>query len=363
VTKVLIVDDSALIRRVLSEILSEAGFEVAVARDGVEALTKLTAFLPDVVTLDVQMPNMSGLDCLDRIMLQRPCPVVMVSSLTAAGAEETLTALELGAVDFVPKPDGVVSLAVEELAPVLVEKVRAAATARVGRAHRLVERLRARRGEIRNPTRPPTRPVQIAKVGSAGTGGEPKGLVVVGVSTGGPAALETVLCDIPGDFPWPILVAQHMPAAFTGSLASRLNGLCALSVSEVTGPTRLETGVIYIARGGADMLVSRRVSGLVALPAPADEKYRWHPSVDRLVESAMAQLPPAQLVGVLMTGMGDDGAKAMTALHKSGGLTIAEAEETAVVWGMPGSLVRAGGASAVEPLETIANRLVAMVSR
>lgn len=361
-TKVLIVDDSALFRRVLSEILSEAGFEIAVARDGVEALVKLSTFQPDVVTLDVQMPNMSGLDCLDQIMLQRPCPVVMVSSLTAEGAEETLTALELGAVDFVPKPDGVVSLAVEELTPVLVEKVRAAATARVGRAHRLVERLRARRGEVRNPVQP-SRPVRAIRAAKGQDADDPKGIVLVGTSTGGPAALETVLCDIPGDFPWPILVAQHMPATFTGSLASRLNGLCALTVSEVTGPTRLEAGVIYIARGGADMVVSRRVSGLVALPAPADDKYRWHPSVDRLVASAMTQVAPEQLVGVLMTGMGDDGAKAMAALHQAGGQTIAEAEETAVVWGMPGSLVRAGGADAVEPLESIAGRLVAMVPR
>lgn len=361
-TKVLIVDDSALIRRVLSEILSEAGFEVAVARDGVEALAKLSAFLPDVVTLDVQMPNMSGLECLDRIMLQRPCPVVMVSSLTAEGAEETLTALELGAVDFVPKPDGVVSLAVEALAPVLVEKVRAAATARVGRAHRLVERLRARRGEVKSPA-PPARSARAVKAAPGQVGGEPKGLVLVGASTGGPAALEALLCDIPGDFPWPILVAQHMPATFTGSLAARLDGLCALAVSEVTGPTRLETGVVYIARGGADMVVSRRVAGLVALPAPADAKYRWHPSVDRMVASAMTQVAPGRLVGVLMTGMGDDGASAMTALHQAGGRTIAEAEETAVVWGMPGSLVRAGGATAVAPLEAIASRLVAMVPR
>ncbi len=361
-TKVLIVDDSALIRRVLSEILSEAGFEVAVARDGVEALAKLGVFQPDVVTLDVQMPNMSGLDCLDRIMLQRPCPVVMVSSLTAAGAEETLTALELGAVDFVPKPDGVVSLAIDDLAPILVEKIRAAATARVGRAHRLVERLRARRGEIKSPARS-TRPVRVARAANAQDGEAPEGLVLVGSSTGGPAALETVLSDIPGDFPWPILVAQHMPATFTGSLASRLDKLCALTVSEVTGPTRLEAGVVYVARGGADMVVSRRVSGLVALPAPADEKYRWHPSVDRLVASAMTQMPAPQLVGVLMTGMGDDGAREMTALHKAGGLTIAEAEDTAVVWGMPGSLVRADGADEVEPLEAIAGRLIAMVPR
>ncbi|WP_184719139.1 chemotaxis-specific protein-glutamate methyltransferase CheB [Caulobacter sp.] len=348
-TKVLVVDDSALIRRVLSEILSEAGFEVAIARDGVEALAMLHAFEPDVVTLDVQMPRMGGLECLDRIMVERPRPVVMVSSLTREGAEETLAALDLGAVDFLPKPDGVISLAIDELAPVLIEKVTAAASARVGPARRLVERLRARRTEEILP-KPQRR------------SGEPDGLVLVGSSTGGPGALETVLGDIGGDFPWPILVAQHMPAAFTASLAARLDGLCALDVLEVAAPTRLEAGGVYVARGGADIVVSRRAGTLVALPAPTDPAFRWHPSVERMVRSAMGHVVAERLVGVLMTGMGDDGAGAMSALRKAGGRTIAEAEATAVVWGMPGALVRAGGADLVEPVGRIGGRLSAMVA-
>lgn len=348
-TKVLVVDDSALIRRVLSEILSEAGFEVAIARDGVEALAMLHAFEPDVVTLDVQMPRMGGLECLDRIMVERPRPVVMVSSLTREGAEETLTALDLGAVDFLPKPDGVISLAIDELAPVLIEKVTAAASARVGPARRLVERLRARRTEEISP-KPQRR------------SGEPDGLVLVGSSTGGPGALEAVLGDIGGDFPWPILVAQHMPAAFTASLAARLDGLCALDVLEVAAPTRLEAGGVYVARGGADMVVSRRAGTLVALPAPTDPAFRWHPSVERMVRSAMGHVAAERLVGVLMTGMGDDGAGAMSALRKAGGRTIAEAEATAIVWGMPGALVRAGGADLVEPVGRIGGRLSAMVA-
>lgn len=356
-TKILIVDDSALVRRVLGEILQGAGFEIAFAKDGSEALRMIHDFKPDVVTLDVQMPGMDGLECLDRIMVERPCPVVMVSSLTTHGAETTLSALELGAVDFVPKPDGAVSLAIDELAPLLVDTVAAASTAQVRRSHRLVERLRARRA-VGAPARRAVRTRVVARPGE-----EPHGLVLMGTSTGGPTALDTVLVDLPETFPWPVLVAQHMPASFTGSLAARLDGLCALSVVEVTRPTLLEAGVVYVARGDADMIVSRRAEGLVAMPAPSSPKHRWHPSVDRLVASAMAHVEPRRLVGVLMTGMGNDGATAMAQLQAAGGRTIAEAERTAVVWGMPGELVRAGGADFVEDLQDIADRLTQMLAR
>jgi two-component system chemotaxis response regulator CheB len=359
VTKVLIVDDSALVRRVWGEILGEAGFEIAFAKDGVEALERVHAFQPDVVTLDVQMPGMDGLECLDRIMVERPCPVVMISSLTTEGAETTLNALELGAVDFIAKPGGAVSLAIDELAPRLIETVTVAANARVRRSHRLVERLRARRSV---PIVPLPRRAAKPRL-TPSKGGEPRGLVLVGTSTGGPAALDTLLGDLPATFPWPVLVAQHMPATFTGSLAARLDGLCALSVVEVTRPTVIETGVVYIARGDADMIVSRRAEGLVVLPAPSSAKHRWHPSADRLVTSAMAHVAAEHLVGVLMTGMGNDGATAMTALRHGGGRTIAEAERTAVVWGMPGELVKAGGADFIEDVDDIAGRLVQMLAQ
>ena len=184
------------------------------------------------------------------------------------------------------------------------------------------------------------------------------GVVLVGCSTGGPPALDALLAPLPADFPWPILVAQHMPASFTAPLARRLDRLCALTVQEVTRPTPIVPGHVYIARGDADMLVSMRPTGPVALAAPASAEYRWHPSVDRLVTSAMQQLGAARLTGVLMTGMGNDGAAAMTQLSADGGRTIAEAEETAVVWGMPGELVKAGGAQAVLPLREIAIQLL-----
>jgi two-component system chemotaxis response regulator CheB len=360
VIKLLIVDDSALMRRVLGDVFQqEGGFDLAFARDGVEAMAQLHAFRPDVITLDVQMPRMDGLACLDRIMIERPCPVVMVSSLTAEGAEATLEALELGAFDVVPKPGGAISLSIDEVAPLLLEKVRAAAVSRVRRSHRLVERLRARRTAA-PAALPQSEPRPIPWHPSHA--GQPPGVVIIGTSTGGPPALETVLTELPADFPWPVLVAQHMPAAFTASLAMRLDGLCALHVMEVVRPMPIAAGAIYIARGDADMAVSLRAAGPVVLPTPAGAEYRWHPSVDRLVASALAHLAPERMVGVLMTGMGNDGATAMTALRAAGGRTIAESAETAVVWGMPGELVRAGGAEQVLPLEAIAARLIQLVA-
>lgn len=355
--KVLVVDDSALMRKLLGQVFSgEADFVVEMARNGLEALERLPVFQPDVVTLDVHMPQMDGLACLDRIMLERPCPVVMVSSLTAEGADATLEALRLGAVDFVPKPGGAVSLRMDELAVQLVGKVRAAAGAKLRLTSRLRERVRHRMG---------TAPARIAPLERALSARSPaaqgEGLVLVGTSTGGPPALEALLTRLPADFPWPIVIAQHMPRSFTGPLARRLDAICALQVIEVTQTIPLQPGRAYIGRGDADVIVSRRAGALVALAAPARADYPWHPSTDRLVRSAMEHLPSQQIVGVLMTGMGDDGAKAMTELHATGGRTIAESEETAVVWGMPGELVKAKGADVVAPLGRIAERLRRMV--
>lgn len=358
--RLLVVDDSALVRKLLARVFeAEADFEVEVARDGLEALERLKTFAPDVITLDVHMPAMDGLTCLDRIMIERPCPVVMVSSLTAEGAEATLEALRLGAVDFVAKPAGAVSLRLDEFAPELVAKVRAAAGARLPASLRLRDRVRHRIGaapaprRARAPAAEPTPPRTSAAQGP--------GLVVVGTSTGGPPALEALLTPIPADFPWPIVIAQHMPRSFTGPLARRLDGICALSVVEVVEPTVLRPGTAYIGRGDADVIVTRRAGELVAMVAPGLRDYPWRPSTDRLVRTAMEQVAAERLVGVLMTGMGDDGAAAMALLHGRGGRTIAESEETAVVWGMPGELVKAGGAEFVEPLPKISDRLLRLV--
>jgi two-component system chemotaxis response regulator CheB len=233
--------------------------------------------------------------------------------------------------------------------------VRAAAGARLKTSLRLKERVRHRIAAGVHPPRPRTgQAAPPPRPAVAATG---DGLVLVGTSTGGPPALEALLAPLPADFPWPIVIAQHMPATFTGPLARRLDGLCALSVSEVAQPTLLKPGCAYIGRGDADVIISRRAAGRVAMPAPARKDYPWHPSTDRLVRSALEVVPPGSLVGVLMTGMGNDGALAMAHLHELGGRTIAEAEESAVVWGMPGELVKASGADWIEPLSGIASRL------
>lgn len=352
--KVLVVDDSALVRKLLGKVFAEEpGFEVAFARDGVQALEMIAASRPDVVTLDIHMPHLDGLATLDRIMLEHPCPVVMVSSLTAEGAETTLEALRLGAVDFVAKPGGAVSLRMDEFAPQVIAKVRAAAGARLPASRRLAERVRHRIGAASLRTRGAESGRPSNRLAAA-TGA---GLVVVGVSTGGPPALEALLAPLPADFAWPIVIAQHMPASFTGPLARRLDKLCQIEVTEVADLSVLQAGTAYVARGDADLVVSRRAGRLVAQSVASETSYPWHPSTDRLVRSAMDAVPAAQLVGVLMTGMGDDGAKAMARLHAEGGRTIAEAEESAVVWGMPGELVKSGGADIIAPLSRIAERL------
>ncbi|MBA2398712.1 MAG: chemotaxis-specific protein-glutamate methyltransferase CheB [Bradyrhizobium sp.] len=352
---VLVVDDSALVRKLIGKVFAEQpDFGVSFARNGKEALASIAASVPDVVTLDVHMPEMDGLACLDRIMIEHPCPVIMVSSMTAEGANATLEALRLGAVDFVAKPTGAVSLRIDEMAPELVQKVRQAAGVRLKRSLRLRDRVRHRMSGNVQPVA-----FRTPKVTRAAATGD--GMVLVGVSTGGPPALEALLAGLPASFPWPILVAQHMPETFTGPLARRLDGLCEVKVTEVRKPTVLEPGCAYIGRGDADIIVSRRGGGLVAMAAPSTVDYPWHPSADRLVRSALNHMAASQLIGVLMTGMGNDGAEAMTLLQAKGGRTIAESEETAIVWGMPGELVKAGGADFVVPLPGIAAQLQKLV--
>ncbi|HHQ41378.1 MAG TPA: chemotaxis-specific protein-glutamate methyltransferase CheB [Chromatiales bacterium] len=351
--KVLVVDDSALMRKVLREILTaEPGFEVETARDGEDALERIRELDPDVVTLDINMPRMDGLTCLAHIMSESPRPVVMVSSLTEQGALATFEALELGAVDYVAKPGGTVSLNLREVADEIRAKVRAAAGART----------RRRAGAAAAPARPaPARPARRAGARAAARRpagrGDGTGLVLVGVSTGGPGTLEVILTALPEDFPWPVLVAQHMPARFTRVFAERLDRRCALAVREVQRAMPLEPGQIAIAQGDADVLVQRRLGRTTAVTTDPDESLLWHPSVERMVRSALEACPPERLVGVQLTGMGYDGAEAMAELHRRGGRTIAESEESAVVFGMPRELIERGGADVVLPRERIAAQL------
>ncbi|CAO3455169.1 Chemotaxis response regulator protein-glutamate methylesterase CheB (EC 3.1.1.61) [Azospirillum argentinense] len=357
--KVLVVDDSALMRRRIGDILSSAGFAVETAADGAEALERLPAFDPDVVTLDVTMPGMDGLACLKRIMVEHPKPVVMVSALTADGAEVTLEALRLGAVEAVRKPSGVGAIA--GIAEELVDTVRAAAGSRPRRVLGLRERLRRVRERIAGADFLADAPLSNPPAEADGAGDPDEGLVLIGVSTGGPRTLEDILPLLPADFPWPVVVVQHMPASFTGPLARRLDTISAVTVVEAATATPLQPGMACIARGGADLQIVRRGGRLVAQPVPMDERRNWHPNVDRLVESALRAVAPSRLIGVLLTGMGSDGATAMTELRRQGGRTIAEAEGSAVVFGMPQELIRRGGADMVLPSDRMAQQVTRWV--
>jgi two-component system, chemotaxis family, protein-glutamate methylesterase/glutaminase len=347
--KLLVVDDSALMRKLLRDLFVAQGqYEVQTARDGADALAQIEVFDPDVVTLDVNMPEMDGLTCLSHIMTRFPRPVLMVSSLTAKGAQATMESLALGAIDFVEKPGGTVTLDLAAVRGELLRKVEAAKRARPRMARAIAAATRKRIESM-----PKARPAKSSRV--------VEGLVLVGVSTGGPRTLEDILPALPAHFHWPVVIAQHMPAGFTAAFASRLDKLCALTVCEAGASQPLAPGHVYIGRGGSDIVIERALGRLVVKSVNADERLLWHPSVDRLVDSAMKALEPRALIGVELTGMGDDGARAMTDLVKAGGRSIAEDSSTAIVFGMPGDLIRRGGASKVLPSDRVADQLVTWV--
>lgn len=351
--KVLVVDDSALMRKHLTSLLASEGFEIRAARNGREALSELGVFQPDVITLDINMPEMDGLTTLSHIMTERPTPTVMVSSLTKKGALATFEALALGAVDYIAKPGGTISLSIDDIARRLVEKVNIAARARVkGR----IERRLTDAPATARPLAAQAAPMR-ARARAYATQPAAFGLVLVGVSTGGPRTLEEILSRLPANLPWPVLIAQHLPAAFTASLANRLNGVCPLNVEEATNMKEILPGNIYIGRGGSDLAVARRGGRLVMLNQPESPDHNWHPSVEILVSTALDNVPPKSLVAVQLTGMGNDGAEAMAELKAAGGRTIAESEETAVVFGMPAELIKRGGASCVLPSGRIADQI------
>lgn len=350
--KLLIVDDSALMRRLLNTMFqAEGDFTVCAAHNGKEAVELNREFMPDVVTLDINMPEMDGITALSLIMAERPVPVVMVSSLTEKGALATFEALHLGAVDYVTKPGGTISLSIEEIGNVLVSKVRAAAKAKL-KAKGVTVRGLAQR--LRDEREKPVQPKSVAVRRSLGN----EGVVIIGVSTGGPRTLEDILPLLPADFPWPVLVAQHMPSTFTRPFADRMNGLCHLSVVEAAHPMPLEPGTIYIGKGGADMVIGNRNGKLTVLPKPESKGFMWHPSVELLGRSAMEFCDPTRVVAVMLTGMGYDGADAFTEIKKRGGRTIAESEKSAVVFGMPAELISRGGASLVLSSDKVAGQLI-----
>jgi two-component system chemotaxis response regulator CheB len=314
--RVLIVDDSALMRQVLTTLLS-ADPEIEVvgtAPDPHVARERIKALNPDVVTLDVEMPHMDGLTFLRKIMTLRPTPVVMVSTLTQAGAEVTLEALEIGAVDFVAKPTVDLASAKAGLATELQTKVKAAARSRVG--------VQRRGAPIQRKAQPPRR-----------SGNRSDRILAIGASTGGVEALKTVLMGLPADCP-PTLITQHMPPRFTAAFAGRLNRECPMTVSEAAHDEVIEPGHVYIAPGAFHMQLGRRNSKRVCLLSEAPPVSGHRPSVDVLFHS-VAQTAGSAAVGVILTGMGKDGADGLLAMRNAGALTLGQDEDSSLVYGMP----------------------------
>jgi len=340
---VLVADDSAYMRKVVSNLLQsdEDIFVVDTARDGLDALEKIKKWKPDVVTLDVEMPRLDGLSALERIMRECPTPVVMLSSLTQEGSETTVRALTIGAVDFVPKPSGTISLDIHKVKEELITKVKVAARASVAK--------------IGRPAVIPPKPVYTPAVVPMGT--VPGKLVIIGSSTGGPNALQQVVPRLPGNLPAGVLIVQHMPPGFTNSLAQRLNETSQLEVREAREGDILECGKAFVAPGGQHMvLMSKTVIGLNQDPPV----HSVRPAVDVTFESAV-NFYKADIVGVILTGMGYDGSRGMALVKKLGGRTIVQDEETSVVYGMPRVVVEMGKADRILPVHKIADEIVAML--
>jgi two-component system, chemotaxis family, protein-glutamate methylesterase/glutaminase len=330
--RVFVVDDSPFVRKALRKVLTAApGIEVVgEAATGQEALALIPLANPDVVTLDIEMQGPNGLQVLRQLLIWRPeLRVIMLSAYTKEGAEATLDALAAGAADFIDKQ----SLDLMDLD-------------RLGRE--MGERIRlltepARRKSVTEPRPNGKRLTRIANVD----------LCVIGASTGGPAALQLILEQLPASFPLPIAVVQHMPPGFTRPFADRLNGLCKLKVSEASEGERLETGKVFIAPAGRHLRLS---SSLVAMLSPEPRTARHIPSVDILFRSAQ-RARPGRVLGVLLTGMGEDGAEGLSLIRAQGGVTIAESEASCVVYGMPRAAVERGAAAAVLALKDIAEVL------
>jgi two-component system chemotaxis response regulator CheB len=345
---VLVADDSALMRQTLKRIIAaSADLDlVGLARDGEDAVAKARELRPDVVSMDINMPKLDGITALQLILQEKICPVVMVSSLTQQGATTTFECLELGAFDFVGKPDGTVSNNMGLIADELIAKLKAAAS------RGIVDRLQRNR-ERRKPYQP-TR-ATFEKVTR-------KRAVVIGISTGGPATLQEVLPQIPADVPASLFLVQHMPPAFIASFAKRLDDHCALKIVEGRSGMAVEPSVCYVAPGGMHLCLHRKMTGEVVIRTPTVPATLFVPSVGVMMASVLS-IYGADTIGVLMTGIGDDGADQMVAIKQAGGHTIAESEQTAVVFGMPREAIARGGACVVAPSHQVAGEILRAVRR
>ena len=354
-TRIIVVDDSALVRSLLTEIINrQPDMEcIGAANDPLIAREMIRDLNPDVITLDVEMPKMDGIDFLGRLMRLRPMPVVMISTLTQRGAEVTMKALELGAIDFVAKPRIGLAEGIQELSDQIVEKIRIAASAHVRRLPSVSVGSGVPSAEVASASAP--KPA-IKLLGAIST----EKLICIGASTGGTEAIKEVLTKLPADSP-AVVITQHMPPGFTTSFASRLNSLCQIKVSEAVHGERILPGHAYIAPGGKHFRVDRSGANYIAIVEDGEPVNRHKPSVEVLFRSC-AQVVGRNAFGVMLTGMGNDGAKAMREMKDAGSFNIVQDEASCVVFGMPREAIAHGAADEVLPLTSIASTLIAKLS-
>lgn len=354
--KVVVVDDSALVRSLLTEIINKQPDMtcVGVASDPLAAREVIRERNPDVITLDVEMPKMDGLEFLSRLMRLRPTPVVMVSTLTEQGAETTLRALELGAVDFVAKPRIGVASGLQQLADDIVEKIRIAARAHVRRLTPAGPSLTAATGASAAPAAAAPAPsVPLLRVST-------EKIICIGASTGGTEAIKEILVELPPDAP-AVVITQHMPPGFTTSFAARLDSLCRIRVAEARDGERILPGHAYIAPGGRQFSINRSGANYVAVVDDSPPVNRHKPSVEVLFKSCARVLGP-NAIGVMLTGMGGDGATAMKEMRDAGSYNIAQDEASCVVFGMPKMAIQADAVHEVLPLKQIARAIMERVA-
>ncbi|WP_404300628.1 chemotaxis response regulator protein-glutamate methylesterase [Alicycliphilus denitrificans] len=352
--RVIVVDDSALVRSLLAEIINrQSDMEcIGTANDPLIAREMIREKNPDVITLDVEMPRMDGIDFLGRLMRLRPMPVVMISTLTERGAEVTMRALELGAVDFVAKPRVGLAGGLNDLATQIVDKIRVAASAHVRRAPVRSASAIAQPDSAGAPVAAPP-PAASALLGRLST----EKLICIGASTGGTEAIREVLVHLPADSP-AIVITQHMPPGFTTSFAARLNSLCQITVKEAVSGERILPGHAYIAPGGKQFYIARSGANYVAVVDDGPPVNRHKPSVEVLFKSAAAVVG-RNAYGIMLTGMGADGAAAMREMKDAGSYNYVQDEASCIVFGMPREAIAHGAADEVLPLTQIAPALIA----
>ena len=345
---VVVADDSALMRKKIKEILeSDRTIQVvAAARNGKDAVELVHQHEPDVVTLDINMPVMDGITALQMIMMESPRPVVMLSSLTREGAMTTFECIELGAVDFIGKPSGTISVDIDQQAQEIITKVKQAAASKAG-------------SKLRKKAAPPA----LRRRVSITHGDVATRVIAIGVSTGGPKTIMEIVPYLPADLDAAVVIVQHMPETFTGPFASRINAASAIEVKEAASGDILAPGHGYLARGGKHMVFAKRANGAGAMvryvTQPIDVPHI--PSVDVMFNSVVDMFT-SNAIGVLLTGMGADGADGMVQIRQAGGQTIAEAESTCVVFGMPARAIERGGADVVLPCYDIAGKIVELLA-